>query len=325
MYNYEKIEEEIGKSLLLNKCLFNEKNINYICYQNEGFRNINYNYFIEFSKKYGEKDLTEEERKKLFNYSKKIFNNFDILFDSFVILINYLNNIISVKKDTKIIDFIEHAETKFIYFNKYLINYFENEGKEIVIEKLLNSFLYMEHLCFDFLKEKINDKFDSKFNEGEKNEIIEYFDKKHDDTIITKKEISSAVRRFIIRYLLNEEKSENIDSNLSLYVCLERKYLWNNKIFSLLKNNFNDLIKKYLGSFSFDLKARHSLEFYNLIGDEEKNFIIKENELFAERGTKPKEMIKIEEKKNLSGTLGLVGNKINKTDKPKPKLKTKPK
>ena len=38
-YNFEKIEEELGKSILPNKCLFNEKNIKYICYQNEGFRN----------------------------------------------------------------------------------------------------------------------------------------------------------------------------------------------------------------------------------------------------------------------------------------------
>ena len=298
IYDYEKIEKEIGKCLLINKCLFNEKNINYVCYHNEGFRNINFNYFIEFEKKYGAKELTEDERKKLFNYANKNFNNFDILFDSFIILINYLNNINSVEKDTKVFDFMEHAETKFINFNKYLIYYFGNEGKEIVIEKLLSSFLYMEHLCYDLLKEKINDKFIAPFNEGEKNEIKEYFNSKHVDAIITKKEIASAIRRFIIRYLLNEEKKENIDPNLSLYVCLERKYLWNNKIFSSIRYNFNDLIKKYLGSFSFDLQARHSLELYNFIGEEEKNFIIEEKELFAEKATKFKEKIKVEDKKN---------------------------
>ena len=200
-------------------------------------------------------------------------------------------------------------------------NYFENEGKEIVIEKLLNSFLYMEQICYEFLKEKINDKFNWKFNEGKKNEIIEYFDKKHNDKIITKKEISSVVRRFIIRYLLNGDKKENIDPNLNLYVCLERKYLWNNKIFSLIGNNFKYLIKKYLDSFSYDLEARHPLEFYNFIRDEEKNFITKENELFAEKVTKPKDMIKIEEKKILSGTLGLGGIKPKKSGKPVPKTK----
>ena len=58
-FDFEKIEEELGKCLLPNKCLFNEKNINYICYQNEGFRNINYDYLIKFGEKYGQKELTE--------------------------------------------------------------------------------------------------------------------------------------------------------------------------------------------------------------------------------------------------------------------------
>ena len=58
IYNFEKIEEELGIYLLPNKCLFNEKNIKYIYYQNEGFRNINYDYLIKFGKKYGEEKLT---------------------------------------------------------------------------------------------------------------------------------------------------------------------------------------------------------------------------------------------------------------------------
>ena len=92
IYNFEKIEEELGIYLLPNKCLFNEKNIKYIYYQNEGFRNINYDYLIKFGKKYGEEELTDEETKKIFNYSNKEFNNFDILFDSFILIVDYLNN-----------------------------------------------------------------------------------------------------------------------------------------------------------------------------------------------------------------------------------------
>ena len=309
-YNFEKIEEELGKCLLPNKCLFNEKNINYICYQSEGFRNINYDYLIKFGVKYGEKELTEEERKKLFIYSNKEFNNFDILNDSFIILVNFLNNNISPNKDLKIIDFIEHAKKKYINFNKHFINFFKEEGKEIVIEKLLNSFLYMEHLCFEHLINNIDIKFKSTFDKGQKEEIIKYFNTKHNDSIITKKEISSALRRFIIRYLLNNEKKENIDPNLSLYICLERKYLWNNKIFSSIGNSFNDLIKQYLDNFSFALEVRHSLEFYNLIGDEEKKFIIEEKDKFAGKEPKIEENLKIDKQKKLSPKiLGMGGRK----------------
>ena len=284
-YDFEKIEEELGECLLPNKCLFKEKNINenylnYICYQNEEFRKVNFDNLINFGYNYGEKELTEEERKKIFDYSNKEYNNFEFLFDSFILLVNYLNNNISTEKDTKVKDFINQVKEKYIKFNIFFISYFEEEGKEIVIEKLLKSFLYMEQMCFEHLINSIDLNYKSTFEPSEEKELIEYFNSKHKDIIITKNEIASAVRRFITRYLLNNNKKENVDSNLSLYICLERKYLWDNKIFSSIGNNFKDLIKQYLGSFSFDLKVRHSFEFYNLIGDEDTNFINEEKVKF---------------------------------------------
>ena len=309
-YNFEKIEEELGKCILPNKCLFDEKNIRYICYQNEGFRNINYDYLIKFGDKYGEKELTEENRKKIFIYSEKEYNNFDILYDSFILLVNYLNNNFSEKKDTKIIDFIDKAKKKYINFSNQFINYFKEDGKDIIIEKLLNSFLYMEHICYDHLKDNIDIKFKSTLDKGQKEEIKNFFDLKHNDEIITKKEISSAVRRFIIRYLLNDNKKENIDPNSKLYMCLERKYLWSNRIFTKIKNNFNDLIKQYLGGFSFSLEVRHSLEFYNIIGDEEKKFLTQEKDKFAGKEGKTGENIKIDQPNPLGAkVLGIRGKK----------------
>ena len=287
-YNFEKIEEELGKSLLPNKCLFNEKNITYICYQNEGFRNINYDYLIKFRKIYGEKELTEEERKKIFIYWNKEYNNFDILCDSFMILVNHLNNNISVKKDAKIIDVINKLKEKYFNFHNQFINYFKYEGKDITVEKLLSSFLYMEHVCFGHLKGKIDPEFKESYDKGQKEEIKNYFNSKHKDNIITKKEISTAVRRFITRYLLNDSKKDSIGNpNLSLYICLERKYLWNNKIFTLIGDNFNDLIKQYLGNFSFALKIKHALEFYNIIGEEEEKFMREENDKFSGKDNQP--------------------------------------
>ena len=310
-YNFEKIEEELGKSLLPNKCLFNEKNIKYICYQNEGFRNVNYDYLIKFGKKYGEKEPTEENKKNIFIYAKKEYNNFDILYDSFILLVNYLNNNYSEKKGTKIIDFINKAQKKYINFSNQFINYFNEEGKDITIETLLNSFLYLEHLCYEYLINDIDIKFKSTLDKSQKEEIIKYFNNEHKDKIITKKEISSAVRRFIIRYLLNDAKKENIDPNTNLYICLERKYLWNNSIFSSIGDNFADLIKQYLGKFS--LKVRHSLEFYNIISDEEKKFLKEEKEKFAGKETKPDNNLKIEEPPKLNPTvLGMGGIKQTK-------------
>ena len=309
-YDFEKIEEELGKCLLPNKCLFNEKNIKYVCYQNEGFRNINYDFLIKFGKKYGQKGLIEENRKKIIIYADKEYNNFYDLYDSFILLINYLNNNISAKNDTKIIDFINKAKEKYINFNNTFINYFNEEGKDISIDKLLNSFLYMEHICFEHLCEKLNNKYKDSLDKSKQEEIINYFKEKHKDVIITQKEISTAVRRFITRYLLNDNIEEGNDPNLSLYICLERKYLWNNEIFSSIDDNFNDLIKQYLGSFSFTLEARHSLAFYNLISEEEKNYLKEERDKFTGKDKKTEENLKVKEQNNQKNKiLGMGGPK----------------
>ncbi len=319
-YNFERIELEIGKSLLPNKCLINEKNMKYITYQNEGFRFINYDLLIIFGKKYGQKELNEEDRKKIFIYSNKEYNNFDILFESFILFVNHLNNNYA-EKDTKIIDFISKAKKKYINFSELFTNYFNEEGKDIVIEKLLNSVLYFEHICFGYLKNKIGNQFKVGLNKGQKEEIINYFGKEHNDQTLTKKEISSAVRRFITRYLLNDNKNENIDPNLNLYLCLERKFLWSNEIFLKIEDNFNDLIKRYIGNFSFPLEVKHSFEFYNIIGEEEENFISEEKNKFTGLEQKNQNNILTNASKITAKTLGLGGNKGNKKGGPKMKNK----
>ena len=321
-YNFEKIEQEVGKSLLPNKCLINEKNMEYIIYQNEGFRFINYDLLIIFGKKYGQKELNEEERKKIFIYSNKEYNNFDILFESFILFVNHLNNNY-VKKDKKIIDYISEAKKKYFNFPEQFTNYFNVEGKDIVIEKLLNSVLYMELICFGHLKNKIDNQFKVSLNKGQKEEIINYFVKKHNDQILTKKEISSAIRRFITRYLLNNNKNENIDPNQNLYLSLERKFLWSNEIFLKIEDNFNDLIKRYIGNFSFPLEVKHSFEFYNIIGEEEDNFILEEKNKFPDLEQSIQTNILTDASKITTKTLGLGVNKGNQNKGAKLKNKNK--
>ena len=299
IYDFDKIEEELGEKLLPNKCLFNEKNIKYIIYQNEGFRNINSDFLIKFAKIYGEKELDDKDKENIYNYISKNYNNFHVLYDSFILLVNFLIDDYLEKKDTKICIFIDKIKKKYINFSRQFLDFFNDKGKgkDINFNKLLNSILYMEDLCFYFLKDNINIKYKSFLEEEQKKNIEEYFNLKHKDEIITKKEISSAVRRYITRFLLDDNKKEDVDPDLELYKCLERQYLWSNKIFSEIKDNFKELIKQYIGEPSFSLKVRNVLEFYNIIGKEDMNLLEEERKKFIENKEENNENLDIKETK----------------------------
>ena len=254
-YDFVKIEEKLAEYILPGKCLFNNDKIEYIIYQNEGFKLVNYDFLFNFEKKYGALELDEEEKKRLFIYAKKEYNNFLSIFDSFILLVTYLNNNNEQEK-LKIIDFIGKAEKKYMKFSDQFINFFQNEGKDIIIEKLLNSILYMEYISFENLKNNIDIKFKETLDKGQQETIKNYFQNLHKDNIITKSEIATALRRFITRILLNNDYNKNIQ-NQEIYECLKRKYLWNNKIFNKDIKNFDELLKQYLDK-DFHLQVKHS-------------------------------------------------------------------
>ena len=219
------------------------------------------------------------------------------MYDSFIFLVTYLNNNIKQKK-LNIIDIIEKTEKKYMKFSGQFINFFKNEGKDITIEKLLNSILYMEYICFDKLKENLDNRFKEPLDKGQKEKIKNYFKNVHNDKNITKCEISSALRRFITRFLLNNNFVQIIEQNQEIYVCLKRKYLWSNKIFDEVFNNFDELLKKYLGSFDFPLEVKHSYELYNIIGEEEKLSLLEEGKKYMlEEKKQNKDNIKKSEQK----------------------------
>ena len=184
--------------------------------------------------------------------------------------------------------------------------------------------LYMEFLSYNYIKDKIDSKFNIPLDEEVKIKIEKYFKSEHNDKIITKNEIASAVRRFITRYLFNYNKKENIDENLDLCSCLQRKFLWNNHIFNEIQDNFYNLLKKYFNNFSFSLKVKHSIEFYDIIGEEEKKLFNEGKKIIASSlSNKEKIITKNNETKTNLINLGIAGGKKSNIKGPKMKKKIK--
>ena len=156
--------------------------------------------------------------------------------------------------------------------------------EKIFVLKLLSSILFMEQLNFNKLIERIDRKFDQSLEDKE-NEIRNFIEN-NTDNIITNNEIAAAIRRYITRFLVIDPQKESIDETSNLFMNLERKYLWNNKIFSQIDDNrFKEILTKFSNNLSF-LQVKHSLKFYELIGNnerEELNKFIRENEVKEEK------------------------------------------
>ena len=68
-----------------------------------------------------------------------------------------------------------------------------------------------------------------------------------------------------------------------------------------------------MGNFKFELDVKHALEFYNVIGEEERKFMNEEKDRFSGKDTKvPNNLVNSGQNKLNNGILNLTGNKNQK-------------
>ena len=165
-YDYDKIEEELGKIILSETCLFGkERVLNFITYWEEGFRRDNSNIILELIDKYPQIDLDKKEKDDVINYIRNMNkinheknnikpNNFKYFFGSLQKLFLFLTTEEKVEKDEFICNIIKDNLEQ-LRLSDDCIKFFNNEGKNITINKILNLFSIFEHLLskdlFDLL------------------------------------------------------------------------------------------------------------------------------------------------------------------------------
>jgi len=246
IYDFNSIEKELGELILQGKLLFDENKLRYTFFLFEGNTDI----FRNFCEIYKQIELNEEQKEELkefFGYINEIDEIKEILsfFKSFIY---YLNND-KYKEDYSIKIILNNEE----YFKKEgIIKVFFNEYPNSKINKLLNIFLYLENLFFNKIKENIE----------KSNYFTEYLDDDIDiwclKNIIKKIDLSSALRRYISRYLIDENyASNNLNKKLSLE--LNRYELWNenetkfNEIKNILSKEFEKLNLKIKDALSLSI------------------------------------------------------------------------
>ena len=274
-FDFSLLEEELGKLILPEKCLFEgDEEINFITFWGEGFRGGKSEILSKFYLKYPQKDLTEEEKNKIFSYIQKISgDNIKIknFFSSIQLIIFYLtNNNFSVEE--KINNILEKAP-EYLKINRDYSNFstfFKNEGNSLKANQLMNIFFYIEHLVFEDLLKTLHQEYKAPIDKNLEEEIKEKLlnNTKNEDKLFIK-DLSAALRRFISRYLAGSRQTTDINENNDLEFQLSRIDLWEEKYSKI--NNLDELISEKINC--FNLKVGQALEFYKIIGNEDKNSI----------------------------------------------------
>ncbi|OUM66041.1 hypothetical protein PIROE2DRAFT_6839 [Piromyces sp. E2] len=249
IFDFESIENELSKILLPRKKLFKEDQY-YIKYIMEDF-NQNDSVICDFKNKINNSDemLTDVEKNIITEN-----NDYKLLLFNIQTLFIYFNSK-NISGEELLKDEIISLPENVILDKKFL-NSFKNSN--IKLNKLVHLYEYIELLNFNNVKKIISLK-QEKLNVNQMVSLKKYFEKSN--LLITKDCLKDTVRKFISRYLVNDNFNY-----LKLNICriLELKTeLWNvdfsnKEMKRTFKHNINSLKK-------INILIEQSIDFYDTL------------------------------------------------------------
>ena len=204
------------------------------------------------------------------NNKKYDFKEFYV---SMQMLIFYLTEKGIMKEDEKIVDILKKAPGYF-KLSDDCTDFFYNKGSDLTVNKLMNLFFFFEHLCFEDLAQTLQNEYKKEIPEDKKTDITNKLLKNKDpQDKFTIKDLAAAVRRLISRYLAGKLEVTDINEDRDLAFELSREDLWEEKIAQM------DDLMEVIGAklYEFKLTVGQAYEFYNLIGEEDRNSILIQN------------------------------------------------
>ena len=313
--NIDKIEENLCELALPQVKQF-KKDIFFVTYRFEGYRGQKGETLVNYIEKYKpQRKLNSDELYAIFSYieNNKDINNIEFLFDL-----------------QKMIDYIqeENYTNEFSIYNiinnmpsiihlgriKQFINMNNRIGSDNIslftVNSLIDFYNLFEHLCWDEIKVKINNEYKKLLVDDEKQKIKKYFDNLGNNCIINKLNLSTAIRRFISKYLSGLTQDSEYNENNLLMPQLKRDNHWDYSFTAhpYFENEIDRINKE------FNITIGNALDLYELLGGDESILTSIKKSIKIENPEVSEELeplkIEVEKKKENSG-----GNK-NKEPKP---------
>jgi hypothetical protein len=258
-YNFDLIEEEIGKIILPGKKLFKVDGQRFVTYGFEGYRGGNSTIIQDFVNKYKQDKLEKEERRVLYEFTHKNLIDFNKFMFSIQLLIFYLKNE-NYQSETSINDTIS-AIPDFVKINEDCKRFFE-EHPEFKLKVLISIYEYIELLCYSEIVENVNEEYKKKLEKEETIKINNYFDN-GEKKLVDKLLLATTVRKLISRFLSGKRGENEIKENEHLlYFIQAKEEFWDKTLFENPK--FDEEFEKMIEEFT--VNVCQAIDFYEVLG-----------------------------------------------------------
>jgi hypothetical protein len=269
IYNYDNIEEELGKKILPGLKKFNPDKIHFITYLYEGFRGDNTSILVDYNNKYIQKELNENEKESLEQFLESNNNNrfYNEVFSSLQILMNEIIKE-NYKQNQLIYQIIESKPNCRQMLNIKLVDFlrkeyeFYNDSQLFTVNSLMGIFDYFESLCWKEIKKFIPEDYNLDLDDKFKEHLSNYFLNKQ--SMINKENFTDALRKLLSRYISGTREEADIKNDVELIYHIAREELWNKAILEI--DGFeNEIDKIFEGKFRNIIKVGQSMKLYEFL------------------------------------------------------------
>ena len=264
-FDFDSIEEELGKIILPGKRLFSN-NQKFVTYGFEGYRGDKSSVIQTFDDKYPQEDLKENEKATLNSFLQENHDFNQIMF-SIQLLIFFLSK--ENENKEKSLNEILTKIPNYVQINQELKS-FLNRNEIFKLKHLLAIYEYIERLCYNQIEENVISDYHVEVSPETKEIIEKYYRDVSPNSIITRKILADAVRKFVSRFLTGKRQEMDINGNVDIFLFISKNELWprnlidDNKFeieFSQIQEKFNAKGK---------IKVNQAVKLYRALLPEEK-------------------------------------------------------
>ena len=225
-YNMDMIEETLGKIILPGKRLFKDDQ-KFVTFGFEGYRGeARSSILLDFSKKYHQKHLTQEEKNQMSSKISSLPNYTKFMF-TLQMMIFFFNKE-NYKVEEKISDIIPKLPDYLNIIDE--VKGFFNSNREITLDKLLGIYEYVELLCYPQIKENVNIEFFQPLSPECINAIDNHYQTKR---FITKAILADGVRKYLSRSISGKRMDNEVEPQKDLIMFIQYKEeIWDPVIFA---------------------------------------------------------------------------------------------